>query len=221
MHMSMFDNKKTICVFAHPDDEAFGPAGTIAKLTRDGEVQIICITDGNSPGTEIKNLAQVRKEELRESARILGISKIYFLKESDGCLCNENYHKVADKVEKILTEEKPDALITFESGGFTGHLDHIATSMITTFVFERLKFIKKLYYYCGSDLFRKLIPSYFVYFPKGYSKSEVDHCIDVSETWEAKINAIKSHVSQEEDINRFISLSVSLPKEEYFVEFKN
>src|SRR5436190_10457992 len=101
----LFKSKKIVCIFAHPDDEAFGPAGTIAQLARESEVQIICVTDGNSPGTKIKNLDKVRKSELEESARILGVKKIHFLGEADGSLCNGTYHEVGKKIEKILKEE--------------------------------------------------------------------------------------------------------------------
>lgn len=218
--MSILNSKKTICIFAHPDDEAFGPAGTIIKLARKGEVQVICVTDGNSPGTIQKNLSEVREEELKKSCAKLGVTKIHKLAFPDGGLCNHSYHDVAAKIEKILKIEKPDSLITFEIRGLTGHLDHIATSMITTFVFKKLKSIKNLYYYCMSDRLTRLIPKYFVYFPRGFSKTEIDECVEIKDVWKQKIESIKSHKSQAGDIERYLTISLLLPKEEYFLEFK-
>lgn len=41
---------KLVCVFAHPDDEAFGPGGTIAKFSKTHAVYILCITRGEAVG---------------------------------------------------------------------------------------------------------------------------------------------------------------------------
>ena len=212
-------DKKIICIFAHPDDEAFGPAGTILKLAKNNDIQIICVTDGKSPGTRIKNLAETRKGEFEKSCQTLGVTKTHHLNYKDGEVCNANYHEIAENIEKIFDTEEPDILITFDPKGLTGHLDHIGICMITTFVFKKRPEIKNLLYYCGSKHFSDLIPSYFVYLPKGYKRNEVDHVVDVSDVWEEKTNAIKCHISQKGDIERYLSLCQILPKEEYFLEF--
>lgn len=216
----LFDSKKTICVFAHPDDESMGPGGTLVKLSKNTEIQLICVTDGDSPNTEVKKLAEIRRGELEESCKVLGIKKIYFLNYKDGGICNGNYHEIAGKIQEILEKEKPDTLITFESRGVTGHIDHIAVSMITTFVFEKLAFIKSLYYYCMSDVARALVPSYFVYFPPGHKKTDVDLVVDISETLDTQIEAIKCNTSQARDVKRVVEILGELPKEEYFLASK-
>ena len=40
--------KPLVCIFAHPDDEAFGPGGTIAKFAKKRPVYLICATKGES-----------------------------------------------------------------------------------------------------------------------------------------------------------------------------
>jgi len=40
--------KPLVCIFAHPDDEAFGPGGTIAKFAKQRPVYLICATKGES-----------------------------------------------------------------------------------------------------------------------------------------------------------------------------
>ncbi len=211
-------SKKVVVIIAHPDDE---PGGTIAKLTKGGsDVQVICVTDGNSPGTEVKKLNEVRKEEFKECCKTLGVKEIHFLGYPDGGLCNEIYHEVAEKIQKILEKEKPDTVLTFEPRGLTGHLDHIAVSMITTFVVKKLSFVKNLYYFCMSERMRKLIPGYFVYMPQGYKKEEIDVTVDVSDVWKTKVASMKCHVSQMHDIKRILLLYLLLPKEEYFLKYR-
>lgn len=208
-------------MFAHPDDEAFGPAGTILKLSKNNNLQIICVTDGKSPRTRVSGLSETRKGELGKSCEILGVNKIHHLKFRDGEICNANYHKIAEEIENIIDEENPDILITFDPKGLTGHIDHIGTCMITTFVFRKTKSISKLFYYCGSDAFSELVSDYFVYMPKGYKKNEIDFCVDVTDVWEQKTNAIRCHASQKGDVERYLGMCKVLPKEEYFIEFKS
>ena len=42
--------KTVVGVFAHPDDEALGPSGTIATLAKDYQVYLICVTSGEAAG---------------------------------------------------------------------------------------------------------------------------------------------------------------------------
>ena len=81
--------KVAVCIFAHPDDEAFGPAGTIHKLTREYDVYILCATKAEIGETSLENkkpLHEVRADELRASAKVLGVKKVYFLGFIDGTL---------------------------------------------------------------------------------------------------------------------------------------
>lgn len=211
------------CVFAHPDDEAFGPAGTIATLSKINNVYVICATRGEAgyntaPGrTGKKELGRKREGELLASAKILGVKKVIFLDFKDGTLCNNLYHALAEKIENILEKIKPKILITYEPRGISGHLDHVAVSMVTSFVFEKIKTATELWYYCITVSHRKKIPAYFIYFPPGYKKSEIDKIIDISAVWEAKVAAINAHESQHHDAQRILARLKKFPKEEYFL----
>lgn len=213
---------KTIAgVFAHPDDEAFGPGGTLATLSKDNNVYLICVTNGDAAdGKADKKLAEIREKELSEAAKILGVKKVFFLNYHDGTLSNNLYHEVADKIQKILKELKPQIVITFENRGVSGHLDHIAVSMITTFVFNKLKFVKELWCYCITKRRTRLFKDYFIYFPDGYSKSQIQKTVNLADVWDIKLKAMYSHKSQIKDIERILSRTQSLPKEEYFLIVK-
>lgn len=213
--------KNIVAVFAHPDDEAFMCSGTIAKLAQSHRVYILCVTKGDADPKYAKdirsNLSDIRTQELEDSAKILGVKKVHFLGFKDGSLCNNIYHQLAEKIEEKLKIYRPETLITIEPRGVSGHLDHVATSLITTYVFYRLPFIKKLMYYCITEEHRQLIPDYFIYFPPGYKKSQINEVINVSHTWDKKIKSIKAHVSQKKDGLRVLSIVNQGPRQENFL----
>jgi LmbE family N-acetylglucosaminyl deacetylase len=72
-------------------------------------------------------------------------------------------------------------------------------------------------YYCIDDTFRTHISDYFIYFPPGYKKSEIDETIDVSSVWDKKVTALNKHESQKADIDTILPILQKLPKEEYFL----
>ncbi len=213
--------KSIVCIFAHPDDEAFGPGGTIAKLAKTREVYIICTTKGEAgkhKGKDgKKNLGEIRANELRASAKVLGVKKIFFLGFQDGTLSNNLYHDIAQKAESILKRLKPDTILTYEPRGISGHLDHIAMSLISSYLFERSSFIKKLMQFCVLDSPERRKMKYFIYFPPGYKKSEVDFVSDVRGVWDTKIQAMMQHKSQIHDIERILKMYKKSPKIENFL----
>lgn len=215
-----------VAIFAHPDDEAYGPSGTLHKYSKTHDIYIICATKGEdglsfkAEGGEGEKLGLQRAQELEESAKIIGAQKVYFLGFIDGTLSNSLYHQLAEKIEKILKILKPQIVVTFEPRGVSGHIDHIVVSMATTFVVEKLTFVEKLYYFCLSQKKRNMFGSYFIYFPPGYKKSEIAKIVDVTDVWDLKIKAMMVHKSQITDGKRVLGAISSAPKEEHFLLFK-
>lgn len=215
--------KPVVAVFAHPDDEAFGASGTLALLAKEREVYLICVTDGSegmNSSNKTEELAEIRREELLNSAKVLGIKEVFFLGYKDGSLSNNLYHKIAEKMQKILQEIKPAILLTDELHGVSGHLDHIAVSFITTYVFKRLSFIHELWYYCVTKKRSEAVKDYYIYFPPGYKKEEISKTVDVSVVWEQKTTAMYQHESQRHDVERILKENAGLPQEENFIILK-
>lgn len=217
--------KTVVAVFAHPDDEAFGPAGTLAKFSTNHDVHLLCVTGGEAGKNSLKDsqeeLSKVRKQELYASAKILGIKKIHCLGFVDGTLSNNLYHEVAAKIKRKLLLLKPEIVITFEPHGISGHIDHVAVTFITTYVAKQLPFVKNLYYYCLTEEERKKMPeNYFVHFPAGYKKSEIDWVVDIDEVWDIKVKAMNAHASQKHDAKTVQKAFEGLPRKEYFLKFK-
>ncbi len=216
----MNKNRKTVVVIiAHPDDEAFGPSGTIHKFTKTHDVYLLCATRGEigQNSTHDKNLGKTREKELIDSAIILGIKKVYFLGFIDGTLSNSLYHNLAKKIEEKLKKLKPETVITFEPRGVSGHIDHITVSMATSFVCQKMPFVKMILYHCITKDFSEKIKDYFIYFPPGYKREEIDKIVNVEDVWDIKVKAMNAHKSQIKDALRIAKIRKNLPKEEYFL----
>lgn len=146
---------RVLACFAHPDDEAFGAGGTLAKLSKAGVgVTLICATRGEvgeisdpalgTPAT----LGEVREQELRCAARALGIEEPIFLGYRDSGMAgtpengdprafmNADPNEVVARLVKLIRDLRPQAVVTFEPGGGYGHPDHMAISRWTTQAFE-------------------------------------------------------------------------------------
>lgn len=207
--------QKLVCIFAHPDDEAFGPGGTIAYFSSIIPVEIICVTNGDFPRN--KKQGNIRRNELLNSSKLLGVKDVHFLGFHDGELSLKNYHEIYKKIRTILQISKPDTILTFDITGVSGHPDHIITSLISSFAYEKLMFIKNIYYFCISKQEKKIIGSkYFIYFPDGYSKKEVDLVFDIKPFFKLKLDAMKEHKSQREDYLWLTTVLRKFLKDEYF-----
>jgi len=221
--------KPVVGIFSHPDDEVFGPGGTFALFAKEGrDTYIICMTNGEAGQNSLHNgreLGEVRREEMQKSAKILGIKEIFFLDYKDGTISNSIYHEVAEKISEIIERIQPEILITMEQRGITGHLDHIAVSFITTYVFEKHPQVDQLWYQCmtqeSEKIFKKHFSDYFIYTPPGYSRSEINEVKDITSVWEQKEQAMHQHATQKEDMDRLLAAFHELSKEEYFIVVKH
>lgn len=188
---------KLVCIFAHPDDEAFGPGGAIAQYAKKCPVHIICVTDGDA--NEDSDLGQVRKKEMQASATILGVESVTFLGFHDGTLSNNLYHPMVDAIQKVLDTLKPDTLMTFDLNGISGHIDHMAVASVTSYIFRRQEYCHSLMYYCEGPYIKELGDDYFVFVPPGKTPNEVNLTLDVTQELPTKIQAMHQHVSQKDD----------------------
>lgn len=210
-----------VAIFAHPDDEAFGPAGTIAKYAKDYDVHLICATRGEAGENYLddttRSIGEIREEELRASAQLLGVKNVNFLDFEDGSLCNNKYHSIAGKVKAIIDGLKPEILMTYELRGVSGHLDHVAMAMITYFLFYKVPYTKKMMSYVIMRELTDTMRDYFVYVPHGFKRERVDEVVDISAYWELKKQAIGEHKSQRLDVSTMLEKMDAYPKEEYFL----
>ncbi len=125
-------------IFAHPDDESFGMAGTMARATTAGHpVAIVCATRGEEgqiadPALATpENLGQVREQELRRACAAVGVTDVSFLDYIDGHLAESNEDEAIRKIVAHLRRFRPAVVVTFDPKGAYGHVDHIAIHNLT------------------------------------------------------------------------------------------
>jgi len=212
--------KHTIaCIFAHPDDESFGPSGTLIKLAKQGQdVYVITATKGQAGQSSNKkitgDLGSHRAQELNKACKIIGINPPILLEFFDGTL-NEHQlpllkKRILDEINKI----KPEVIIVYERGGISYHLDHIAvTKAVLSIYDEGLYKSKKLYYFGLPSSLSKQIGR------ESTLNDERLAVIDVSDQMPIKIKAMKAHESQEKDYVRIIERLKAMSKGEYFEYF--
>jgi LmbE family N-acetylglucosaminyl deacetylase len=131
-----------LAVFAHPDDESFGPSATFAKYVAEG-VRITLISATRGEAGEISDpqlatpetLAQVREEELRCACRVIGVQELRFLGYRDGQMGSYDPQEMEGKIVRAIRELRPQVVVTFGPDGISGHLDHITIGKATTDAF--------------------------------------------------------------------------------------
>lgn len=210
--MDYITPKKVLGLFAHPDDESFGPGGTLALWAKQGaEIIIICVTDGNHG-----KIGTTRVTEMQEAATVLGIKQIIFLEYRDGFISNHDLLAIEEKFCDYVKTYKPDTIITFNLNGMSGHLDHIAVASAATQAFRKTRIAKKLYYYTLLKSQSIHMDDYFIYFPEGEEVEDIDEAIDVSSVWNIRRAAAEKHVSQKHDMEKFLAIIGDSDKKEYF-----
>ena len=134
---------RLLAVLAHPDDEALGVGGTLAKYAAEGcDVSLLTATRGDGgryrtfpaghpehPGPSA--LGAIRETELRNAAAVLGVRDVAVLDYPDRYLDRVNPHDAAAVIAGHLRRVRPDVVITFGPDGAYGHPDHVAISQFT------------------------------------------------------------------------------------------
>lgn len=120
--------RRVLVVVAHPDDESFGLGGIIGAFTRAGaEVSVLCFTHGEASTLGTGDLREVRRRELTDAARVLGVGDVHLHDFEDGSL-SAVVPELTDVVTRAIGAFWPDGLLTFHVDGVTGHPDHSAAT---------------------------------------------------------------------------------------------
>ncbi len=191
-------------IHAHPDDQEFTVAGTLAKWARAGsEIVTVCLTSGAAGSNEStppdmtrEQLVPIRQEEQRRACSVLGIRDVVFLDYADGML--ESTIALRRDLTRVIRRYRPDAVlcgdptVRFHGNRYINHPDHRAAADValdavfpsagTRFIFPEL---------LDEGLVPHKVKRVFV-----HGAERPDTFIDIADTLDVKLAALREHRSQ-------------------------
>ncbi len=198
--------KRVMAIFAHPDDPEFFCGSTLARWADEGaHITFVLATSGDKgssdPAMTHQRLIEIREEEERNAAAVLGVKEVIFLRYPDGEL-QPNLELRRD-VTRLIRMKQPDVVVTNDPTvfwwGTTGinHPDHraIGTAVMDAVyptARDRLNFIE-LERDEGLDIHKV----YQLYLSGTASPTTK---VDVTSYVETKIKALHEHKSQISDM---------------------
>jgi N-acetylglucosamine malate deacetylase 2 len=193
-----------LCVFAHPDDESFSCAGTIARYVPEGVAfHILSFTPGQAAKRpesieSAGEMALLREFELRAAAGVLGIASVNVLDYEDGRLDQATLEDLISHVKDALDRTQADTIISFGPHGLTEHDDHKAAHRAALQAAEE---------------YGRNLTVFLIALDPGHTngvrgpEARPTHRIDVSAYREQKLAALACHASQEDARKLFLSIA--------------
>jgi LmbE family N-acetylglucosaminyl deacetylase len=214
---------RTLCfVFAHPDDESCGVAGTVAKYAaRGARTALICVTRGEAGLTggladSPEALSVLRSAELACAAQAMSLSELVVCDFPDGEGERWDREALAAQLSSEICRLGADVVVTFDCYGITRHPDHVVLGEVTGQVVTEGKAghtVRRLYYQVVTcpeaanpdDRGIACVPV-----------EEISVTVDVRDFEEAKRAALRCHISQAADTAILLGLPFgSLSAEQY------
>ena len=148
----MAETLTLMAVHAHPDDEASSTGGVLATYAAEGirTVVVTCTNGefGDAPGGvkpgqdghDTDAVAGLRLTELRQAAKILGITQLELLGYHDSgmpewdyktrpdAFCNVPFAEVTARLSGLIERYRPQVLVTYDDEGLYQHPDHVYAS---------------------------------------------------------------------------------------------
>ncbi|MFJ8622009.1 PIG-L family deacetylase [Kitasatospora sp. NPDC093550] len=167
----MVDRPLTLmAVHAHPDDEASGTGGVLARYAAEGiRTVLVTCTDGGcgdgpggvkpgDPGHDPAAVAAMRRQELEASCEVLKVGHLELLEYADsgmmgwptneapGSFWQTPVEEGAARLAELMRHYRPDVVVTYDENGFYGHPDHIQAHRITMAALTMTDLAPKVYW---------------------------------------------------------------------------
>ncbi len=195
------DVERVLVVTAHPDDVDFGAAGTVATWTRAGvQVTYAIVTNGDAggfdPAVPREEIPVIRQAEQRAAAKAVGVDDVRFLGYVDGELTVS--HDLRRDISRVIRQVRPQRLLCQSPERNwarlpASHPDHMAAgeaAIQAVYPDARNPFAhRSLLVDEGLDAWT--VPQVWL-----MGGPRFDHWVDVTDTFDDKIAALRSHASQ-------------------------
>jgi len=187
---------RVMVVTPHPDDAESGAGGTVASWVRQGrEVVYAVCTNGDKgssdPDMTSERLVQLREQEQREAAQILGVSDVIFLGYPDGGL--EDTPAFRRELVRLIRKHRPDVVMTSDPlRRYLWHRDHRITGLVTL----DASFTYAQYHLFYPELAAEGVMPHRVREVYLWGSEEPDTFVDITETFSLKLAALMCHDSQ-------------------------
>jgi LmbE family N-acetylglucosaminyl deacetylase len=195
--------ERALVVFAHPDDAEFGMGGTVAAWTRSGtEVTYVCVTDGsagsNEPGAVREEIHQIRQREQLAACKVLGVDRCEFLGYVDGMV--ELTLDLRRDITGMVRRYRPQVLVAPDPSRFwdedrtyVNHIDHRTVGEACMAVVNPDSSTRPMF---PELLEQGLEPWEIPYLWIPAWDEDADTLVDISQTIDVKIEALRCHASQ-------------------------
>ena len=192
---------RAMFIYAHPDDIEFGVAGTAALWAKHGcEVTYVVLTDGNvgshEAGMTAEKLAEIRRAEQTAAASVAG-AKCLFLGEHDGLL--QPTLELRKKLVRLIRQYRPNAVVCgdptvyFPGDDYINHPDHRAAGQLAIDAVFPAAEMHLLYPELDAE---GLQPHKVNYVYVSWPSQRPNYFVDITETIDLKIAALRQHASQ-------------------------
>ena len=196
------EQQRALVVVAHPDDLDFGAGGTIAAWTDEGIAVSYClITDGDAGGFDPDvprgDIAGIRQAEQRAAAKELGVEDLTFLGYPDGRLTVSI--ELRRDLSRVIRQKRPHRVLTQSPDRnwdrvYASHPDHLAAgeaAMCAVYPDARNPFAHLELAAQGHEAWT--VQQVWV---MGGAGGIADRYVDVTDTFDRKLAALRAHVSQ-------------------------
>jgi LmbE family N-acetylglucosaminyl deacetylase len=196
--------QKVMSIHAHPDDQEFTVAGTLAKWAAAGcEVISVVITSGdagsNDPAHDASfkpELARLREGEQNAANDLIGVKQTLYLHYPDGEL--EPTLALRKELTKLIRTHKPDVVVTgdpqavFYGNGYINHPDHRAAAQAATYAVFPSAGSRLLF----AELLKEGFEPHNVKRLYLHGPEKPDTWVDITGTIDTKLAALRKHASQ-------------------------
>ena len=185
--------KTILCVQPHPDDNEIGMGGTLLRFKTLGANIAYCTVSqgkGGSNTLRSEELVKIRQEELRNAGSFVGATSFHQLNLSDSHYPDEKV--ITEQLVAVIRDVKPDIVFTVDPYlMYEAHPTHRKTGMavLEACMFASMKHFPKPDASTEPKVHRVEAIGF-------YASAKPNVLIDITDTFEKKLEAIFKHESQ-------------------------